>query len=154
MELSDDQNTELEQSLLRLVESYNKVSRASSDMGWVFLRMVVVGLFLIIGLSIELVAYEDTRVNYIYSGSLMAVGALLVLIGVSSWRKKKKIVSLEMRTISDIENDVKEKYNLEYCECNYGQHLYSPEKKKIWNENEHFLFGEHSTERKVPFIWN
>ena len=153
MELSDNQNIELENNLAKLVESYNKVSRASSDIGWVFLRMVVVGLFLLIGSSIELAVYENTRISYTFTNLLMVAGMSIIIFGIYSWRKKKQIISFEMQAITNLENSVKEKYNFEYCECGYGQHFYSPEKKKIWNENEHFLFGEHSTERKVPFIW-
>ena len=153
MELSDSQNIELEKNLANIVESYNKVSRASSDIGWVFLRMVVVGLFLLIGLSVELVVYENTRISHTVTGLLMVAGVSLIILGIYSWRKKKQIIAFEMQGITKLENSVKEKYNLEYCECSYGQHFYSPEKKKIWNENKHFLFGEHSTERKVPFIW-
>ncbi len=153
MELSGDQRIELEQHLLKLVESYDKASRASREIGWVYLRVITVGFMINIWLYFELGDYEDSRLSYTYSALLMTTGILLILFGIYSWIKKKQLIKVEKASISNTEKIVKERFHLEYCECDIGQHFFSPEKKKIWNVNQSILFGEHSTERQVPFIW-
>ena len=80
----------------------------------------------------------------------IVVSGIVSVHGFFWWRKIKNDTVVASKIINNIEGEIREKYGLEYCQCQLYDHFYSPNELKLWNTKNNIFFDSHQKERNVP----
>jgi len=149
MNLSIDENNELEIKLDLLEKQYNTLCVDEDNIHFWCFRITSIGVILILSLIAVYIAGKEIHGLLVLLAT--TIGLLLLIYSKIYSHNKRKAMKKTLSSINYNESEIRRRYKLEYCSCDKGIHFYSPQKKQIWSTKHNIYFDSHPFNRVVPY---